>query len=308
MEGARADGLDVAIACDPSLEGTLGAVGLGYLAHADEDSVRLVLREACQPRLDETVVEAPLDSADDLVALARRVYRGFERHVSEGCRRRRGGLCPANCVGACARRLVLAAAADDPLMPEAIHRYLRLGFDAGPEARRLVTDRRVVAVGDLARFVINECERTRQFARFSLLADGSLIAVFRPRARTLPLTAGHFSARMASERFCLVDPVHRQALFHDPGRLRGRGGTVLMGLDQEGADRLAGTRDLAADEPYVRAMWRRFYEGLALPGRDPSQRGYDLRAGWMPKRLWGGLTEMDPASLDSGPAPERYQG
>ena len=38
--------------------------------------------------------------------------------------------------------------------------------------------------------------------------------------------------------------------------------------------------DFADDEPYVRAMWQRFYVGTTTPGRDRSQRGYDLRTKW----------------------------
>lgn len=58
---------------------------------------------------------------------------------------------------------------------------------------------------------------------------------------------------------------------------------------------------LASDEPYVRALWKRLYDGLALEGRGPYERGYDLRTHWMPKRLWEGLVELDPRSATQAP-------
>ena len=44
---------------------------------------------------------------------------------------------------------------------------------------------------------------------------------------------------------------------------------------------------------------------MELPGRGASQRGYDLRASWMPKRLWKNLTELVPELTSRGP--ERYR-
>lgn len=292
------------IACEPSLEGVLAGVGVTYLAHAHAGEVRLASAEALQPQLGEMVVRTPPSTDDDTVDFARRVMDGFIRHVTDGCGRMRRGRCPQGCSQACVRRLVLAAASDDPAMPEVVHRYLRLGFERGAQVRSLIVDPRVVAFNDLARRVMGECERTRQFVRFSHMADGSFAASFSPEANTVPLTAGHFAARMATERFCLVDPRHRVAAFHDPAHK----GCQVARMDAAIAHDLAHRCDLADDEAYVRAMWRRFYRGTTVPGRDRSQRGYDLRTGWMPQRLWPGLVELGPEAETDPPAPERYQG
>ena len=298
----------VLLGCHHSLEGIVGAVGIGYLAHAPADMIRITTNPAPQPRFGETVVMAPDARRDDMVALATRVYRGFERCVSAGCRFKRKGLCPATCDSACARKLVYAAACDGDEVAEAIHRYLRLGFSEGPRMRDLVSRGEFAQLDDLARRTLSECERTRQFVRFSELRDGSFLAVFRPQADTLPLTIKHFIARMGDERFCIVDPVHGTATFYDGCGLRGkRGSHAIARLDRELIDRLVQRDDYAADEHYVRAMWKRFYDSLALPGRGKDDRGYDLRMHWMPKRYWGGLTELDPGSdAGVGHVPRRY--
>ena len=288
-EAALADGYAVSLACEPSLEGTLGATGIGYLAHADPSRIRLVPRDGCQPRFGEQVVDTPSDVADDLVSLAQRVYRGVEKHVARGCPRSRSGSCPAGCSSACVRKLAFAAASDVPTMPDAIHRYVRLAFDEGPRLRALVAEDRVVEVDELARAVLGECEHTKQFARFSLLADGSLFSLYRPKADTIPLTAGYFARRMGNERFCIVDPVHRSAAFHDSGSLGGRRGYAVLRLDRQSADDLDTRKDPSPDEEYVQGLWHRFYDAVALAGEDATARGRDPRAGWTARRFWGDM-------------------
>lgn len=294
------------MAVEPTLEAVLAATGMTYLAHAEGDAVRLEPADAVQPLIGESVLDAPGSQEPGVVELARRVFRGYERHVSEGCSLLRDGRCPQRCKGSCLRKLVYAAASCRPEMPQAVYRYLRLAFSAGPAVRNMLQDERVCALDELARRTSNECEHTRQFVRFSHLSDGSWLAVFRPSADTIPLVAGYFCSRMGSERFCIVDPVHLVAAFHDPTRR----GAACVRLDRETAELVAGRSDLAPDERYVRAMWHRFYHGLELPGRSPSERGYDLRASWMPKRFWGGLPELDPRNADATGAyvPPAYRG
>lgn len=293
------------LACDQSPEGVLAGVGISYLAHAREGQLRLANVRALQPRLGEVVVRVPPDSAEETVALAQRVMRGFAAKVTAGCRKRKASGCPLNCDNACVRRLVYATAADDDNMPEVVYQYLRLGFAVGSRIRQLIAEPRVVAFNDLARYVLGECEHTRQFVRFSHMADGSFAASFSPKANTIPLTASHFAARMRTERFFLVDPRHQMAAFHQPSDTR----CQIVRVDAALAQELAERTDFAADEHYVRALWQHFYQGTTTPGRDRSQRGYDLRASWMPQRFWSGLSELNPlATPKDVTVPARYAG
>ena len=184
-----------------------------------------------------------------------------------------------------------------------MRRYVRTCFACG---RALpLTDPSVLALDDLARTVTNEVEKTRQFVRFSHVADGSWMAVFRPAANTVPLAATHFAERMGTERFCLLDPARGVAALHEAGQRR----CQIVQVDAQLSSRMERELRLASDEPYVRALWKRLYDGLALEGRSPYERGYDLRTHWMPKRLWEGLVELDPRSADPGAhVPARYAG
>ena len=285
------NGYRVVIPCGHSLERILAGVGMAYLAHAPASMVRLAYSEDIQPALDERVAMSPGARSDSSLALSRRVYKGFERHVSMGCPLRRGTLCPTHCKGSCASRLALAAANDNQNVPEAIHRYVRLGFKEGPRIRSMLSDKIVAELDRLARYTLSECEHTRQFVRFSQLSDGTYFSAFRPKADTVPLTCNYFAARMRGDRFCLLDPTHHVIAMHEEGDRR----CAVNRLDDRFTRKLTEhASDLAEGETYVHAMWKRFYDSVGLDGRDSSQRGYDLRASWMPKRFWGGLTELDP--------------
>lgn len=298
LERLVRQGVPVCLACEPTTEGVLTAVGLSYLAHADARLLRACPQTFVQPRLGEQVIPIATD-----VDLARRVYSGFERTVTEGCAKRRSGRCPSGCLGGCVTRITYAAACDDERMPQVLLDYMRLGFASGPRLRDLTSDPTVCEAEALSRSARNECERMRQFVRFSEEVDGSLLATFRPKADVLALVGDYFVARLSTERFCLVDPTHRMALLHDPSQ-----GSAYVRLDQDATERLVRGQGHSCDERYVRAMWKRFYDGLELPGRDATHRGYDLRTQLMPKRLWGGLPELDPRADEPGPfVPERYR-
>lgn len=300
---AGEEGSSVALACETSVEGVLSSVGVGYLAHLPSDRIRLTPANLCQPRLAEVTIAAPSPVDDAVIRLARRVWQGLEGAVSERCRRQRDGRCSAHCGSECMRKVLLACASDSSDMPEVVHRYVRLGFDVRGNIRSMSTSPEVRATDALARRVSCECEKTRQFVRFSRLSDGSFFSVFRPNENTVPLVAQHFVARLGTDRFFLVDPVHRVAALHEAGA----SGSRMVRLDQVLADELASRDDLAQDERYVRAMWKRLYDGITIEGRGKAERGYDLRMHWMPKRFWEGLPELDPRSDEAGDhVPERY--
>ena len=283
--GISAVGCDVALGCAPTADGVLTAVGLAYLARLPQESVRVLRTDRAQPRLGEAYGEVATDPE-----LASRVFRGFSARMRRDCPQARHGQCPYGCPSQCARRVVFIAAADDEDMPEALHGYLVAGFAHGRAIRTLNTLPLVARAEELSVRVANECEKARQFVRFSRLESGVFHAAYEPNANVVPLVAGHFAKRMAEERFAIVDASHDVAVLYAKGKV------LRVELPHQEAVRLSVPRGLSDDEPYVRALWKRFYDALALPGRGPEQRGYDLRRQFMPKRLWQGLIELSPAS------------
>ena len=277
------------MALAPSADGVLTATGLSYLAHCPHAPLRFVRSGFAQPALGEAFLEVPV-----IEGLARRVYRGFAARLREGCPRVRGGRCQRGCPSACARRVYTIAAADDEAMPEALHAFLVGGFDHGREVRSLAArDPRIAQAEAFHTLAVNESEKARQFVRFSELSTGAFFALYTPKANVLPLVAGHFARRMEGERFLLADPKHRTAVLLSEGRL------VCGPLSEDEVAELSRPHELSGVERSVRALWKRFYDALALHGRGKLERGYDLRANFMPKRIAEGLVELDP-SVDDG--------
>ncbi len=188
--------------------------------------------------------------------------------------------------GGCVRKIAYASLSDSPDMPQKVYEYVRLCFSEGNSVRNDIANPHVIAMNDLASYVLGECEHTRQFARFEQLQSGLYFCLFHPRANTLPATAGYFRARMGKTPFCMLDPNHAIGVFSNE-RL------VVTKLDPATVQEMKeqGTR-ISDDERYVQEMWRTFYDKMTLAGRDPSMRGYDLRTHWMPKRFWRDMPDM----------------
>lgn len=281
----------IVITCNPCLEGVVGTVGLAYLSRVHPTHIRLIREDICQPCLDESIMCAPDYADESVVALTKRLLTGLERKVG---------------TKEITRRIVLACASDAPDMPEIVHRYIRLAFLHGADAIEDIANSTVAEFNSLARNVETEREHTRQFVRFSRMSDGSFMSVFQPNANVIPLTCNYFVKRMSVERFFIVDPSHKVVSFHTPEMKT----FSTIQLDDTSMKEILSRTNLATDECYIQAMWKCFYEGISLEGRSPDERGYDLRAHWMPKRIWQGLPELT-ANINTARSrgiPVRYQG
>lgn len=260
---ARADAGQRFGLCVPgTAEGILTGVAVVYLARAVHAEPALYVTRACQPRLGEAVVEVGEDAA-----LARRVLSGFRRATS----------------AADAKRVLYACQSDEPSRAQAVFAYLRYGFSVRERLWNHRAAPQAVPVFDLARTVGNECERARQFVRFHRMEGGVYHARFEPNANVVPLVMGHFSERFNTQPFVIHDPRHRIAGFWD--------GHACQLVEADGP--VWGPADDAGDDRYYQALWKRFYDSVAVEARlNP-----ELRRQFMPKRFWKNLPEMDP-SLD----------
>ena len=226
----------MALVCNPSLEGVVASVGLIYLAHVSTSELRLVRSDAYQGRLGEICIPSLDPAKESTVTLAQRVLTGFERQQGREA----------------IRRIVLACASDDPDMPDIVYRFMKDGFSRKDRLIENFVDDTTHALNTLARQVATEYEHMRQFVRFSRMSDNSFMAVFKPHANVLPLASGYFVRRLGNERFFIVDPVHGIVAFHAP-EMKNFG---IMKPDKSNLDILISRKDLAADEPYVRALWK----------------------------------------------------
>ena len=161
--------------------------------------------------------------------------------------------------------------------------FLKLGYERGPAVMRDLTDPRVSVLGKAVQHLTHEAHLIKGFTRFSD-QDGALVGEIEPKNRVLPLLRPHFAARYPGETLVLYDRTHQEALFCQKGKW------AIVPLDQFSIAPPEG------GELDYRALWRRFYDTIAIEGRYNPK----CRMTQMPKRYWGTMTEFQ---REDPPAP-----
>lgn len=168
----------------------------------------------------------------------------------------------------------------------AVLRFLLLGYKTGPQVTRMLTDDAVAPLWKASREVLNESHLLKGFARFSD-RGGVLVAEIEPKNRVLTLLSPHFCRRLATESFLIYDRTHKEALLHSGGRSQI---VPFSELHLPPAE---------AEERMYRALWKRFYDTVAIEGRyNPV-----CRRTHMPQRYWNTMTEFDHTIPDTLPEP-----
>ena len=161
--------------------------------------------------------------------------------------------------------------------------FLKLGYERGPSVVRDLTDPRVSVLTKAVQHLTGEAHQLKGFTRFSE-QEGLLIGEIEPKNRVLPLLRPHFAARYPGETLVLYDRTHQEALFCQKGKW------AIVPLDQFSLAPPEG------GELDYRALWRRFYDTIAIEGRYNPK----CRMTQMPKRYWGTMTEFQ---REDPPAP-----
>jgi len=156
-----------------------------------------------------------------------------------------------------------------------ILRFLRMGYKLGAQITSMLADDTVRAITKTAQNVASEAHFYREFLRFSEY-NHTLVAIIEPKNFVLPLTSPHFCDRFPSEQFLIYDKTHKHAFVYQNGE---QNLIPLEHFEPPTAD---------AEEKQYRALWRQFYNTIAIEGRINPKR----RMGHMPKRYWSQLTEF----------------
>lgn len=157
----------------------------------------------------------------------------------------------------------------------AILRFLLLAFAKGTPALDMLSHPDVAPLIQAERHLLGERHLLLGFIRFSD-NDGVLAAVISPKNFVLPLIADHFIGRYSSENFMIYDKTHRAALLYQ--------NHTAQIVPVENAE----FQDASPAEEQYRALWKRFYQTIAITDRyNPV-----CRRTHMPKRYWENMTEM----------------
>ena len=189
--------------------------------------------------------------------LARSVYTALEQEVSETFR----------------RLVTYSFLTCLPQRERHIYDVIHLAFTRSlPQD---LTDDRVLILTRAVRHLTKEAEQYKGFVRFSDYG-GVLVGQIAPKNRVLPLLRPHFCQRMPGEAFLLHDKTHREGLFYANHKWKLR---PVEHLDLDRPDRA---------ELECRALWRRFYETVAIRERENPK----CRMSHLPKRFWSDMTEF----------------
>ncbi|MDR1092642.1 MAG: TIGR03915 family putative DNA repair protein [Clostridiales bacterium] len=167
-----------------------------------------------------------------------------------------------------------------------IYNYLTLAFQ-GPEPRTAATarggrvlsrfaDPRVIAFNGLLAKFNAECHRFLGFTRFRETASGVLYAPIAPDHDILEYVMPHFADRLNGRPFGIFD-VNRKLLGLYDGKKYRVGKTAS---DPE--------IELTQTEMNFQALWKRYYDGIAVEERKSERR----RRAFMPERYWKFLPEI----------------
>ncbi|MCL2568694.1 MAG: TIGR03915 family putative DNA repair protein [Oscillospiraceae bacterium] len=165
----------------------------------------------------------------------------------------------------------------------AILQFLRMGYRVGPRVTSMLAHDVVRTVTKAAQNVQGESHFYREFLRFSEY-NGALVAIIEPKNFVLPIIAPHYCDRFPSEQFLIYDKTHKWALVYQEGK------RSLIPLDD------LELPEVEAEEAQYRALWKRFYNTIAIEGRINPKR----RMGNMPKRYWAQLTEFQETGIEDG--------
>ena len=164
--------------------------------------------------------------------------------------------------------------------------YICKVFRQGDISRNFA-DTDVLTVTNIARRVLHEQLRMKQFIRFQKAKDGTYLAVVSPDHNVLPLITEHFSDRFNDQPWLIYD-ARRHYGFHYDGQQ-----VIRITFEDEGAvpfDLTNGklqTDVLSSDDQLLQDLWRTYFKAICIKERmNPRKQLKD-----MPRRYWKYKTE-----------------
>lgn len=159
-----------------------------------------------------------------------------------------------------------AALSEPPDKADAIYRFLVLAFRHGAKIVSMLGLPEVQSVFALRRKVGNEAHYFKEFIRFSDTGAGTLFGKIHPKCNVLPLVAPHFSDRMPSENWVLLDETRNLAVIH-PANQEWFLTPVSKDPDQpESALGYLPPQNTESEDQY-RSLWKVFHKTIAIKER-----------------------------------------
>ena len=167
-----------------------------------------------------------------------------------------------------------------------LFRYVCKVFRQGDIFRNFA-DPDVLAVTNIARKVLHEQLRMKQFIRFQKAKDGTYLAVVSPDHNVLPIIIDHFQDRFNDQPWLIYDAKRHYGFNYD-------GKTVIrITFEDESAVPFSlengklNEEVLSNDDQLLQSLWRTYFKAICIKERmNPRKQLND-----MPRRYWKYMTE-----------------
>ncbi len=159
-----------------------------------------------------------------------------------------------------------------------ILRYVQLGFKVGSKILDMLTNDAVLPVNKAVYKVDRETHRMLGLCRFAKTEAGYYLCCITPDHNILSLITPHFVSRMGDQPFMILDKRRDMASLYS-----GQGRWFITSAEAaQGAP-------WSHDEREFQAMWRRYFETIAIENRTNPR----CQRNFMPRRYWVNLTELN---------------
>ncbi len=165
--------------------------------------------------------------------------------------------------------------------------YIYKVFQQGDISRNFA-DPDVLNVTNIARKVLHEQLRMKQFIRFQKAKDGTYLAVVSPDHNVLPIITDHFSDRFNDQPWLIYDAHRHYGFYYD-----GHAAPIRITFENEFAVPFSLENGklnediLSSDDQLLQDLWRTYFKAICIKERmNPRKQLKD-----MPRRYWKYMTE-----------------
>ena len=166
--------------------------------------------------------------------------------------------------------------------------YICKVFKLGDISRNFA-DADVLDVTNIARRVLHEQLRMKQFIRFQKAKDGTYLGVVSPDHNVLPIITDHFQDRFNDQPWLIYDAKRHYGYYYD-GKI-----VIRVTFEDEAAvpfDLRNGKMDadvLSDNDQLFQDLWRTYFKAICIKERiNPRKQLQD-----MPRRYWKYMTEKN---------------
>lgn len=248
---------------DGTMDGLLTAVFDAYVLH--EQPEQLLKQGDALPLFCDHLYQVTTDEEK-----ARRVWAGLEKHLPHEA----------------LKLISVSWLSEVPELSTPLFLYICKVFRQGDISHDFA-DEDVLSVTNIARRVLHEQLRMKQFIRFQKAKDGTYLAVVSPDHDVLPLITDHFSDRFNDQPWLIYDAKRHYGFYYDGQKV------IRVTFEDESAvpfnlsNGKLNAEVLSRDDQLFQNLWRTYFKAICIKERmNPRKQLQD-----MPRRYWKYMTE-----------------